>query len=264
MKLRKYHLFIFIPFSILLSCTTHKESNVIQTEQNNLTINSKTRIAFGSCNRQDSSQLYWNTIESFKPELWIWMGDNIYGDTDDMNIMSKKYDKLKSNKHYKTFSSSKPIVGTWDDHDYGSQDGNRLFKYKKESKSLLCDFLNLPEDHPVRQHEGAYYSYEHGNNPSIRIILLDTRSFQDPLKPNPTRKTRYLKSNGTILGNKQWEWLENEMKSSTADLNIIVSSIQFIAEEHKYEKWANFPDEKKKMISLIQKFPDKRIHVYKW
>ena len=38
------------------------------------------------------------------------------------------------------------IVGIWDDHDYGINDGNKHFEYKDEFKELFLDFLNEPKE----------------------------------------------------------------------------------------------------------------------
>ncbi|MGC1242389.1 MAG: hypothetical protein WA874_12410 [Chryseosolibacter sp.] len=56
---------------------------------------------------------------------------------------------------------------------------------------------------------------------------------------------------GTLLGEDQWKWLEEELRSSGAAINIINSSIQVLPEEHHFEKWANFPAERKKLLDLI-------------
>lgn len=214
------------------------------------------RIAFGSCNDEDKNQSYWNNISATRPDVWIWMGDNVYGDTRDMKVLKKKYDKQANNEYYKKFTSQVPVCGIWDDHDYGTNDGNRTYPKKKESKKLMLDFLQLPDDHPGRHRSGAYHKRKLGDD--ILLILLDTRSFQDPLIKNPDRNPRYLSSEGDILGKEQWDWLANTLEASTASLHIIVSSIQFLAEEQIYEKWGNFPKAKNKMIELLGYFPEKK------
>ncbi|GLD93171.1 hypothetical protein PINS_up001763 [Pythium insidiosum] len=47
------------------------------------------RLAFGSCNHQERDQPLWSTITARDPQLWIWMGDAIYGDY-------KAYNELKT------------------------------------------------------------------------------------------------------------------------------------------------------------------------
>ncbi len=59
-----------------------------------------TRIAIGSCNRSDLRQPLWQTIVEQKPDLWIWLGDNIYGDTEDMDKLAANYQRQKNNIEY--------------------------------------------------------------------------------------------------------------------------------------------------------------------
>ena len=60
-----------------------------------------TKIAFGSCNFQWSKQRMWKPIMENKPQLWIWLGDNIYSETYNMDEMERMYNRQKENKNYK-------------------------------------------------------------------------------------------------------------------------------------------------------------------
>jgi len=243
--------------SILLSfsCKSKIDSKNIENKPSASTnsIQNINTIAFGSCNREDKDQSYWKEISKNNPDLWIWGGDNIYGDSHDMNVLESKYQLIKTNKYYQEFRSKVPIIGTWDDHDYGQNDGNKYFIKKEESKVLMLDFLDVHITSDVFKHEGVYMSYTFGEpGKRVKIILLDTRSFQDKLTKNKSGKSRYNKSqNGDLLGEEQWNWLENELYKNEADVHVIMSSIQFIADKHGYEKWSNFPKSKDKMISII-------------
>ena len=55
-----------------------------------------------------------------------------------------------------------------------------------------------------------------------------------------------------MLGETQWNWLKNELKTSRANYNIIVSSIQFLSAEHGFESWGTMPNEVKKMENLLK------------
>ncbi|MDO6425089.1 alkaline phosphatase D family protein, partial [Saccharophagus degradans] len=55
----------------------------------------------------------------------------------------------------------------------------------------------------------------------------------------------------TILGEEQWNWLNLELKNSTANFNVVMSSIQVIPAEHPYEKWGNFPNERERLFGVI-------------
>jgi alkaline phosphatase D len=218
-----------------------------------LTIKNIETIAFGSCNHENDDQSYWNEISKNNPDLWIWGGDNIYADSKTMEVLKSKYDLLKINSFYQAFRNKVPIIGTWDDHDYGDNDGNKTFSMKAESKELMLEFLDVPATSDVFNHEGVYMSYTFGDvGQKIKVILLDTRSFQDVLIKNPSGKSRYIASKeGDILGTEQWNWLEQELYNNEADVHIIMSSIQFLADKHGFEKWGNFPKSKDKMISMI-------------
>jgi len=227
-----------------------------------------TRIAFGSCSRQSSEEQLWNEVALLKPDLWIWGGDNIYGDTHDMQVMKTKYDRQKNRPSYQRLLATCPVTGTWDDHDYGINDGGRYYSRKQESKELALEFLNIPARHPVREHEGLYYSYVLGKAPrDILILNLDTRWFRDTVYKefyfdSTANRKRYrflVNETGDILGEAQWQWLTNELKNNKAALVIINSSIQVISEEHDFEKWSNFPAARQRLFRLLQQFPDKRV-----
>jgi len=202
-----------------------------------------TRIAFGSCNQQRVKQRLWDPILSNDPNIWIWLGDNIYGNTKDMAVMKEKYDRQNRNKEYRKLLAKVPIIGTWDDHDYGANNKGKKYAKKKESLQLSLDFLNVPADSPRRMREGNYSSYTFGKGAQqVKIILLDSRYFRDSSK----------KGTGTILGKAQWKWLEKELKNSQAAIHIIGNGIQIIPNEHSFEKWGNFPKERERLFELIK------------
>jgi alkaline phosphatase D len=208
------------------------------------------RMAFGSCNRQDAPQPLWKPILADRPDLWIWMGDNIYGDSPVMDTLRAKYARQNANPDYQRLKASTPIIGVWDDHDYGINDGDKRFAQKKESRDLMFDFLGMPADAQERNREGGYSAHTYGTgDQQVKVILLDGRYFRDTL----SRLDRQYQVNltGQMLGDSQWKWLEEELNSSTARVNFIVSGVQFLPTEHVYEKWANFPKEREKLLDLI-------------
>ncbi|MCG8308193.1 MAG: alkaline phosphatase family protein [Cytophagales bacterium] len=215
----------------------------------------KTTIAFGSCSHEFDSAQMWSNVLSHNPKAWIWLGDNIYGDTEDMGVMKSKYDRQKLRPSYQEMIQSLDVYGIWDDHDYGVNDGGKEFPMKVESKALMLDFLDVPSDAPVHKHSGAYQSYLiEGEGIKIKLILLDTRYFRDTLEINTDAPPLYLPNeDGSILGDEQWSWLEAELTKSSADVHLIGSSYQLIPNDHGFEKWGNFPGERKRFFDLIVK-----------
>ena len=200
------------------------------------------RIAFGSCNKHDSEQPMWQVIQQQEPDVWIWTGDIIYGDTEDMALLRSKYDAQKARPDYARFASTCDVIGIYDDHDYGVNDGGKEYLKRAESQQLLLDFLDVPADAPRRAQDGAYGSHLYGSgDQQVRIMLLDARYHRD--SPG---------ENADVLGVDQWAWLEEQLTTTQARLNIIASGIQVLPTEHKYEKWANFPKARKRLLDLVR------------
>ena len=205
-----------------------------------------TRIAFGSCNGEDKPQPLWRHILAAEPQLWIWTGDNIYGDSHDMSVLAAKYALQQRQPDYARLVERVPIIGVWDDHDYGLNDGGREFAQRAASQQLALDFLGEPKDGPRRTREGLHAAYSYGPaGRRVKVVLLDTRYFRDPLPPLGQT------SEGDILGEAQWRWLENELRGSDAQLHFIVSSIQVLPQDHRFEKWANFPRARERLLAML-------------
>lgn len=211
-------------------------------------------LNFGSCNKQNEPQLLWDDIISNNPDLWIWLGDNIYGDTDNMDELREKYKQQLSNEDYLKLKRKVKVVGTWDDHDFGINDGNKNYPFKEDSKQLFFDFLGEPEDSRLRDNDGVYSShmFDIGDGVFVKIILLDVRYNQDEIK----RINGICQPNfrGDILGEKQWQWFEKELDKNDSSITIICSGLQIVPTDHKDEKWANFPLSRQRIFNLLQKY----------
>ena len=209
-------------------------------------------IAFGSCSDEDKEQKLWKDIIKEKADIWIWLGDNIYGDSEDPKVLQEKYNKQKAHPDYQTMVSQMKIHGIWDDHDYGVNDGGKEFPSKVGSQKALLDFLDVSHDDIRRSRAGIYYDeLIKSGDLKIHMIFLDTRYFRDNLKKAKGENIANLE--GTILGSTQWEWFEDKLLNTESDLNLIASSIQAIPEEHRFEKWSNFPLERARLFDLLSK-----------
>ena len=209
-------------------------------------------IGFGSCITEKREQPIWSAIEKENIDEFFFMGDNVYGDSEDglLEEMRKSYEKQQN--MFPDWIFNKKLNAIWDDHDYGKNDGGFEYPLKKEAQELFLEFWNVAQDDPRHLREGIYFNEEKeilGNN--VNFIALDTRyhrSFLDQAdKPySPTQdKTK------TILGEDQWNWLEETLKKES-DLIVIISSIQILPTNHGFEKWHNFPHERRKLLNLLK------------
>lgn len=211
-----------------------------------------TRIAFGSCARQNQPQPIWDIIAAENPDMMLMIGDNIYGDTHDMDTLREKYQKLADKPEFASFRKIVPFDATWDDHDFGANDAGTEYSKKKESQQIFLDFWGYPADDPLRKQEGIYHSRMLGSGDrTVQIILLDTRYDRGPLKWNIFGYVADPNSTSQFLSEKQWSWLKTELEKPAA-IRIIASSIQFVANDHRSEKWGNLPKERQRMLDLIK------------
>lgn len=212
-------------------------------------------ITFGSCNKHDVENVFWDDILAQNPDVFIWGGDIIYADTDDVEKIQMLYDFQDKVEGYAALKEEIFVTGTWDDHDYGLNDGGVEFSAKEGSQQAFLNFMDVPETSTRRTRKGVYSSQLISKPEGhIKIINLDTRYFRTALTPDTENAKRYIPNEpneGTILGDEQWQWLEAELKNSDADFNLIVSSIQFLSNAHGFEKWANHPSEVEKMKQII-------------
>ena len=226
----------------------------------NTNSDSVSRIVLGSCAREAKPQPFWRAIARRKPDLFLFIGDNIYADTDDPKVFRDKYQQLADKPGFDALRSSVPLLATWDDHDYGVNDGGKEFKAKAAAKSAFLDFFGGAFDAPVRSREGIYQARTFGpKDRRVQVILLDTRTFRDALEKRneeerkggfgPYKATE--DGNTTLLGEKQWAWLKAELEEP-AKIRIVASSIQVVSGEHGYECWGNFPHERSKLFKLIK------------
>lgn len=217
------------------------------------------RIVFGSCAHQEKPLPIWKSVLAAKPELFLSLGDNIYADTDDMKVMKEKYDRAAAHPDYQQLKKACPILGIWDDHDYGKNDAGVEYAKKEESQQLFLDFFDVPKEAPLRRQKGIYQARIFGPaGKRVQVIMLDGRYFRSPMKrgkrePGMTY-TPYIANtdpDATLLGAEQWKWLEEQLKQP-AEIRLLVSGIQVVPEDHGFEKWMNFPNEREKLYALLK------------
>lgn len=217
------------------------------------------KIAFGSCAHQDKPQPLLDVATGLSPDVFVYLGDNIYGDSYTLDTLRAKYNRLNAKPEFQRLKAVTPLLATWDDHDYGWNDAGRHFPFKEASKEIFLNFWRVPVDNARRDHSGIYGTeWLEKNGRRIQVLLLDTRTFRDELihreKPDTTFKNDYVPNqnpDSTFLGAAQWAWLEEQLREP-ADARIIASSNQFGHTYNGWESWTNVPHERQRMIDLIR------------
>ncbi len=232
-----------------------------------------TRFAFGSCARQNKDQPIWDEVLKAAPELFVFLGDNVYGDTHDPAELRVKYEALAAKPGFQKLKASTPMLAMWDDHDYGKNDSGADHPTKNESRAAFCDFWEEPANGPRRIQDGGIFTSTMIGPPGreVQFILPDLRWNRTKLRrpggfplvastwiagqifrsaevKGPYRPSR--DEAATMIGETQWAWLEAEFQKPAA-LRIFGSSLQVLARGSGWEAWENFPKDAARLQKLI-------------
>lgn len=217
------------------------------------------RIAFGSCLQQWRPQPIWSAIAAVQPQLMLMMGDNVYGDvkSPEMTELIDAYARQAQQPQFAEARRRLPMLAMWDDHDYGANEGGRSFPHRVAAAQLFHKFWRMEMSRAAI--DGIHYSRTYGQQGQrVQIIMLDTRTLRSDLK----RKTAAFPHWGayepdddpakTMLGEEQWEWLERQLMAP-AEIRLLVSSVQVLAEGHGWERWGNLPRERERLLALLER-----------
>ena len=226
------------------------------------------KILFGSCLHQDKPQPIWQAMNQEQADLFVLLGDNVYGDTEDMAELKAKYAKQWATSGMQTMLANTPTIGIWDDHDFGENDAGAEYPQKEASRQIMLDYFKVPKDSPRRiRADGIYTSHIlTQSNTTVQIILPDLRWNRSPLES--VGKLKYMLSKApndlgpyipskdestTMLGETQWQWLEQQLQQP-ADVRVLATSLQFLPEFSGWESWANLPHERQRFLALLDKY----------
>ncbi|MEM6674712.1 MAG: alkaline phosphatase D family protein [Planctomycetota bacterium] len=262
-RLRPFSCVAAVSLAVLALVTACASTNVSEDAQEQARRSEDvTLVAFGSCAREDRTQEIWDSIVATRPDAFLFIGDNVYVDIPDVpdrrEQFTDAYAELAAKPGWQELNRTTPVLATWDDHDFGKNDAGAEWELKEVAQEEFLDFFGVPADSPRRARKGVYHAETMGDaGRRVQVILLDTRYHRTPLReadPRPEGLGPYApdRSEGaTLLGEEQWVWLEQKLKEP-AELRIVASSIQVVADEHGWECWGNLPAERERLYDLIE------------
>lgn len=193
------------------------------------------------------SNTIFNYMSKVPSDFMIWLGDYTYyikqpirkDDYTSFDGMWRRQMKTRKLKRIHNFLVNRPQYAIWDDHDYGAYDADESFALKDTSlfihKSLWANpSYGLPEA------KGIFTKFRKYDS---EFFLLDDRFYRT--QPN-------IKG-GTMLGEKQLQWLFEGLKKSDATFKFIVLGTQLLNPCSPDECYNQFPDEKNKIYDFLEK-----------
>ena len=104
------------------------------------------RIAFGSCADEEEPQPIWDAVLAYRPDLFLFAGDNVYGDVRNgrdvpeaelIESLQQSYAQASRLPGLVALRSTVPHLATWDDHDYGKNDAGAEFAGRYDAQKLF-------------------------------------------------------------------------------------------------------------------------------
>lgn len=217
------------------------------------------KIVFACCSDSSQEQPIWAAINDEHPDLMISLGDHIKGPSAGAKSLAEQYKDLVKMSEYKRARETIPFLATWDDLDYGLPNSGAENPMKEDARRAFWFHFPYIKDSTLLDQPGIFHSKVLGGvregrgrrartTPSVHVIMLDTR----------WNRTAPTDAKATLLGSDQWEWLADQLREP-ADFKILASSIQILAESHAFEKWAQYPAEKQKLLGMIASIKPKNL-----
>ena len=109
-----------VSFNVNITCASATVDVINITHTLPVSGNELSKIAFGSCfmpHKQVSDSLWKHMRQTYSPDLWMWIGDNMYADGRNMNAKRMAYNNARKDQYYSKYGPVAdpkiPTMATW-------------------------------------------------------------------------------------------------------------------------------------------------------
>lgn len=202
------------------------------------------KVGFGSCARiqEDAEQAIWKTVSTADPDLFLWLGDNIYADTLTLDIFQEEYRRQRSVPALQPVLRTTSHLAIWDDHDYGLNNHDRTNPVKEIGLAAFKQYWANPS-YGLENTPGVFFDFSYGG---VDFFMLDGRTYRDPnaQEDGPEK---------TLLGADQLAWLKEKLKASTAAFKMLVCGSGWTkAKGPGEDAWSAFLNERDALFAFIR------------
>lgn len=203
----------------------------------------KFRIAFGSCTklRGSSVQAIWSAIPPWNPDMFFWLGDNIYGDAMDPDILAEEYRRLRDAPGLNRIWGTMGHLAVWDDHDFGLNDADRTHPGKTAALEVFTRYWANP-NYGLAQAPGVFFHKSFGG---VDFFFLDGRTYRDPNDDPDTPEK-------TFLGAEQMAWLRDGLRNSNAHFKVLICGSGWSTAKLSGDSWGACLHERNALFDFIR------------
>lgn len=172
------------------------------------------RVSFGSCARfqKDRVQPIWGVVDQFDPDLFFWLGDNIYGDSPNPLILAEEYRRVRDLVTIQPVLHRISHLAVWDDHDFGLNNHDASHPWKEGALDIFKSYWPNPS-FGLPETPGVFFTHSYGG---VDFFFLDNRYYRSPNKmPDGPDKQ--------MLGPDQRRWLFEQLEASDAPFKVIIN-----------------------------------------
>lgn len=179
------------------------------------------RFAFGSCSRLDAQPIF-GPIAALDPQLFFFVGDNHYGNTNDRDSLRWFYRWGLERPLRAALVASTPTLATWDDHDYVGNNTDGAAPGKAAALRVFAEYW-AHRSVGTDAVPGVFHRYSWGD---VDFFFVDDRYHRG--------------EDASILGNAQTAWLADALAESSAVFKVVACGSQWTLTGSS-DSWAAFP-----------------------
>jgi hypothetical protein len=189
-------------------------------------------MAFGSCSRDDAQPIF-TAIDALDLDLFLFIGDNHYGNTADLSDLRQFYRWAHGRPDRDDMMRSTPILAVWDDHDYVGNNTSGASPGKENALRVFQEYWANPS-YGTDTTPGIFSTWRRGE---VEFFLLDDRYW------------RGLDNN--ILGDAQTAWLYDRLRASDATFKVLADGSVW-SPETTGEIWGAYPAAYEELLAFIR------------
>lgn len=182
-------------------------------------------------------------IAAMKPDLMIWLGDNVYlrePDFGSVAAISRRYALGREEPALQPLLGEARHYATWDDHDFGPNDALWFTRFAPETLAVFKSYWANPS-YGAEGIPGVFGQFSWGD---VDFFLLDDRYYRTPERAADPGKT--------MLGREQLRWIQHALYYSRAPFKVVVNGSQVLNSNARGETFARYPDQKELLDWIVK------------